>query len=102
MLDGPTRCIEVHLQIRLSRVRRPEQVIAGIARYRCVCGVAAGFEDGDDGTVVHDEVAPYLLERVDEIRCRRRCVDGEVRRQVGAMVRWGDGVLVFPALFAGA
>ena len=51
---------------------------------------------------MHDEVAPDLLERVDEIRCRRRCVDGEIRRQVCAVVRWGDGVLVFPALFAGA
>ena len=66
----------------------------------CICGIAAGVGERDYGAVVHDEVAPYLLEGVDEIRGRGRCVDGEVGGQIGAVVRRGDGVLVFPALFA--
>lgn len=74
-LDDSARCVEVHLKIRISRVCRPEQVIAGILRYGCVRGVPAGFDDGNDRTVMHDEIAPYLLESVDEIRCWCCCVD---------------------------
>lgn len=69
---------------------------------RRVRGVAAGLGEADDRVVAGDEIAPDLLERVDEIGRRGRGVDGEVGGQVGAVVRWRDGVLVFPALLAGA
>ena len=51
---------------------------------------------------MHDEVAPDLLEGVDEIGRGCGRVDGEICGQIGAVIRRGDGVLVFPALFAGA
>ena len=78
------------------------QGVARASRDGCVCGIAAGVGEWDYGAVVHDEVAPYLLKGVDEIRGRGRRVDGEVGGQIGAVVRRGDGVLVLPALFAGA
>ena len=78
------------------------QITARASRDSRICGIAAGFDERDYRTVVHDEVAPYLLKSVDEIRGRRRGVDGEVGCQVGAVVRWGDGILVLPALFAEA
>ena len=51
---------------------------------------------------MHDEVTPYLLESVDESWRWRRCVDGEICRQVGTMVGRSNGILVFPALSAGS
>ena len=101
-LDGAPRRIEIHLDVRRVGVRGPLQVVARASRDGCVCGVAAGFDEWDDGAVVHDEVAPYLLERVDEIRGRGRRVDGEIGGQIGAVIRRGDGILVLPALFAEA
>ena len=77
-------------------------MVARASRDRCVCGVAAGFDEWDYGSVVHDEAAPYFLKSVDEIRGRGRRVDGEIGRQIGAVVRGGDGILVLPALFAEA
>ena len=78
------------------------QIVARASRDGCICGIAAGFDERDYGAVVHDEVAPYLLKRVDEIRGRCRGVDGEIGGQIGAVVRGGDGILVLPALFAEA
>lgn len=74
-LDDSARCVEVHLKIRTSRVCRPEQIVSGTLGYCCVRGVPAGFDDGNHGTVVHDEIAPYFLESVDEIRCWCCCID---------------------------
>ena len=101
-LHLPARRVEVHLNIRPARVRRPVQVTVAASRHCCVCSVGGGFGHRDDRTVIHDEVAPYFLESVNEVRgwCRR--VDREVCSQVSAMVRRGDGILVFPTLFAGS
>ena len=75
------------------------QIIARASRDGCICGIAAGFDEWDHGAVIHDEVAPNLLKSVDEIRGRCCRVDGEIGCQVGAVIRWGDGILVLPALF---
>ena len=100
--DGSARGVGVHLDGGASRVRRPEQIVAGTVGDRGVGGVPGGFGPGDHGTAARDEAAPDLLERVDEVGRRCRCVDGEVCRQVGAVVRGRDGVLVLPALLARA
>lgn len=100
VLDRAARGVEVHLDmVGPGRVRGPEQVGADPSGHG---GVAAGVDDGDDGAAARDEVAPYLLEGVDEVGRRCGGVDGKVGGQVGAVVGGGDGVLVFPALFAGS
>ena len=78
------------------------QITPGASGDGCVCSIAASFDEWNYRAVIHDEVAPYLLKRVDEIRGRCRRVDGEIGGQIGAVVRGGDGILVLPALFAEA
>ena len=96
----PARRVQIHLDIRPTVVRRPLQVVAGASRHRRIRGVPGGFEDRDDGAVVHDEIAPDLLESVDEVRRRCRCVNGEICGEIGTVVPWRHGILVLPALFA--
>ena len=96
---GPARLVQVHLRRRLGRVDGPVDLVA-VQRswHRRVRGVAGGVRDGDHRAVVHDEVAPYLLEGLHEGLAGADGPLREVSRQVGSVVGRRDGVLVLPTL----
>lgn len=64
--------------------------------YRSVFELPHGVRDGDDGRVVDDEISPDLLKRVSEIFAGQCRIDGEVRAQIGAVIRRCHRVLVSP------